>query len=239
MMELIKEHWLKQDYTSLQNEIKLYAKSENDRKWAKKIANTNYEMLAVSTIKLNDFAKQIVKGNYLEFLSVVAYDYREDVVLTSKVIGLIKNFNHQRDAILKFLPHIDSWEGTDAIRFKITAKNNEKYFQFAKELLNSKLAFGRRLGVCILMKLIQFEEYVDEIFSLVVLNANEQEYYVNMCYAWLLCEGFIHFREKTMSLLKTKSINPFVLHKAISKCRDSFRIAKDDKKILKNLIKID
>ena len=39
-------------------------------------------------------------------------------------------------------------------------------------------------------------------------------------------------REKTLEFLKTNKLNPFQINKAISKCRDSFRVSKEDKENL-------
>ncbi len=55
-----------------------------------------------------------------------------------------------------------------------------------------------------------------------------------MANAWLLCECFIKQREKTLAFLEKNNINKFAINKAISKCRDSYRVSdKDKKKLLK------
>ena len=53
-----------------------------------------------------------------------------------------------------------------------------------------------------------------------------------MIIAWLLAEMFIKFREKTLNFFETGKINDFVINKAVQKCRDSFRVSKEDKKML-------
>ena len=40
--------------------------------------------------------------------------------------------------------------------------------------------------------------------------------------------------EKTLNYLKDSKLNSFVINKAISKCRDSYRINNEDKKLLLN-----
>jgi 3-methyladenine DNA glycosylase AlkD len=61
---------------------------------------------------------------------------------------------------------------------------------------------------------------------------NEDHYYVNMMNAWIFCECFIKRREKTIAFLKTHKLNKFTINKGISKCRDSFRVSKEDKEML-------
>ena len=64
------------------------------------------------------------------------------------------------------------------------------------------------------------------------INKDENEYYVNMSAAWLLCECFIKQREATLKYFKNNTTNNFIINKAISKCRDSFRVSIEDKKLL-------
>ena len=53
-----------------------------------------------------------------------------------------------------------------------------------------------------------------------------------MINAWLVCELFIKRREKTLKFLQNNRLNSFTINKAISKCRDSFRVSNADKKML-------
>ena len=57
---------------------------------------------------------------------------------------------------------------------------------------------------------------------------------MNMAVAWLLCELMIYNRDKTLKYLEHHNLNNFTINKAISKCRDSYRVSKEDKeKLLK------
>ena len=56
-----------------------------------------------------------------------------------------------------------------------------------------------------------------------------------MAIAWYLCDCFIKDRVETLIFLKSNKTNDFVLNKTVSKCRDSFRISKEDKELLKKL----
>ena len=61
-------------------------------------------------------------------------------------------------------------------------------------------------------------------------------YYVNMGIAWLLCECFTKYRDKTLRYLVKSKVNTFTFNKTISKIRDSYRVTKEDKAYL-NMLK--
>ena len=149
-MELTRDNWMPENYEEFRAYLETFAKSENDRMWSKRIAQTNYEMLAVPASKQLEIAKLIKKGNYTEFLKVANFKYGEELLICARIISLVKDFNEQKDLVLWLIPFIDSWEGTDTFKFKINEKNVQQYFNFAQELLNSKLTFGRRMGAFIL-----------------------------------------------------------------------------------------
>ncbi|MGN1057828.1 MAG: DNA alkylation repair protein [Candidatus Avelusimicrobium sp.] len=75
-------------------------------------------------------------------------------------------------------------------------------------------------------------QHIDQVFKILDNFKTEQHYYVNMANAWLLCECFIKQREKTLNYLKNHNLNNFTINKTISKCRDSFRVSKEDKEML-------
>ena len=53
-----------------------------------------------------------------------------------------------------------------------------------------------------------------------------------MAVAWLLCELMIKQRDKTLVYLNHHNLNKFTINKMISKCRDSFRVSREDKELL-------
>ena len=102
----------------------------------------------------------------------------------------------------------------------------------SKKLLQSTYPFARRIGVNILFEFVD-DENISTIFKVLNSLQNEEEYYVNMSGAWLLCECFIKKRQQSFNYIKSHCTNKFIINKAISKCRDSFRISKEDKEKLK------
>ena len=155
-------------------------------------------------------------------------------------IGKIKNFNEMATRLIAYDKRADNWAATDCIKFKFTEANKEQFFHLAVKMLkDSAHTFVRRQGVIILLKLTAFPEYIRKILCAADTLENETEYYVNMANAWLLCECFTRARDKTLDYLYNgisgngaPKINAFTMNKAISKCRDSFRVSDEDKQTL-------
>ena len=56
-----------------------------------------------------------------------------------------------------------------------------------------------------------------------------------MAISWLLAECFIKYRAKILDLLKSKKLSTFVHNKTISKIRESLKVSKEDKELVKSL----
>ena len=53
-----------------------------------------------------------------------------------------------------------------------------------------------------------------------------------MAVAWLMCELMIKNRNQTLKYLEKHILNDFTINKTIGKCRDSYRVSKEDKEFL-------
>ena len=119
------------------------------------------------------------------------------------------------------------------LKFNVNKNNENQFYSIVEKYLKSKLTFQRRIALIILFKFIN-DKNIDKVLQIINSLHDEKEYYVNMANAWLLCECFIKQKEKTYKLLNNHNLNKFTINKAISKCRDSFRVHKEDKD---NLVK--
>ena len=111
-------------------------------------------------------------------------------------------------------------------------QHENEYLYLVKEYVKSDLTFKRRIGLRILFKFINYDDYFCDIISIIDSLKDEKEYYVNMINAWLLCELFIKRRDETLKYLSDNNLNTWTLNKMISKCRDSYRVSKSDKELL-------
>ncbi len=214
----------------------LKANSNLDKQeWARRIINTKMDMLVVKTQVLKDIAKKIIKENCFEYLDNEKFEYYENTIIYAKVLSSIKDYKTFEKYLYKYLPIIDCWASCDSIEFKFRNKDYSSFFELSKKLIQDDRTFARRIGVLIWFKLLDDVNYTLKAFEVIKDLYDEQEYYVNMCIAWFLCDAFIKQRNLTLNFIQENYLNNFVLNKTISKCQDSFRISDFDKKLLKTL----
>ncbi len=234
-MNLVKTHWLKKDGEEFLAYLKTLSKGEEKALWEKRIANTNLKCLAVPSVNIKSISNQIAKGNFLEFLDLWLWDNLSVTFVNANLICKISNFETFKKYLEKYANCCDNWASTDSLKFKITDKNKFEFFSLAKTYVKSNKTFVKRIGLLICLKLLKFDDFTQDILNISNSFFNEQEYYVNMMNAWLVCESFVKHRDETLNLLKKKCLNKFTQNKAISKCHDSFRVPKEDKELLKTL----
>ena len=227
-MELKKEKWSKKDIQKF-NEYLESIKQEEKIDFTKKIVNTKMEVLGIPIPNLREISKQIAKGNYKSYLDNKNNKYYENTIINVCLINLIKDFEIKKHYLDEL--YIDNWSTCDTLTFKVNGQE-EDYWKLSKEYIKSKDLYKRRVGIRILFSYKNNIEYVNKIYDVIDKFYNEEEYYVNMAIAWLVCELMIYNREKTLKYLEYHNLNKFTTNKAISKCRDSYRISKEDKELL-------
>jgi len=230
MKTFIHENWNEKLVLEL-NEYLHSIKNKDKIDFEKRVVNTKKECLAIPAPVQKNIVKEIYKGNYISFLDIMPHDNHTILLICAYLISKIKDFDTQIKYINKLSKYIDNWSVVDTIKFSIK-NNEEKYFNYAIKMLNSKRCFDRRIGVRILFNYKRNQDYIDKVFSLIDNLSNEKEYYVNMAAAWLLCDIFIVDKNKAYKYYKVNKTNSFIINKSISKCRDSFRVSKEDKELL-------
>lgn len=235
-MNFSKENWNKEDKVEFENYLESLKLSSEKIKRTTTILQTKFRVLAIPTKTLKDIANSIMKGNYESFLKLQIYSTYESLAINGFIISHIKNFSLMKNYLIKYSKFVDSWATCDLLSFNV--KNNETLFlELIKEFINSDKKFRRRIGYRILFKFIN-SKYLNQIFKFIIQSKNEKEYYVNMIISWLLCECFIKYRNETLNFIITNNLNNFVFIKFIQKCKDSYRVSKEDKKLL-SLLKIE
>lgn len=231
-MELIKEKWTNDDKDSFLELLKSLSKGEEKGFWEQRIVNTKLPCLAVPSTEIDKISKQIFKGNYSSFLDLWIWNNHSATLVFGKILSKIKDFNLLKSYLIPYSKKADNWSTIDCLKFNFTNENVKDFVNLSKALISSKHTFSRRLSLIILLKLLSFEDCTDICFEFFNLLENEKEYYVNMAAAWLLAECMTKFRDKTIKFYKHNNTNDFIINKSISKCRDSFRISREDKDYL-------
>ena len=218
------------------NDFIIYLKNISDpkvRDFNKKIIDTKYEILGISMTVLRTIAKDISKTNYSEFFKYITNTYYEEVMIEGLILSHIKDENEFIELFQKYIYKIDNWALCDSCinSYKIMKKGD--YSDLAYSLILDSHEFIQRVGYVMLLCYYIDEEHIDNIISLSLKETNY--YYVNMAISWLLAESFVKFRTKILDLLKSKKLSPFVQNKTISKIRESLKVSKEDKELVKSL----
>lgn len=229
-MELIREHWNKEDIEEFQKHIESL-KNEEKVKWTANLLKTEMPVLAIKIPEVRKISNKIYKGNYIEFLNHMVWEYYENTIANAVLISKIKDFDIMKKYLDIYSSKCDNWASCDILSFNVENRENE-YYNLVLEYIKSTKPFVRRIGMSILFNFIDNEDYIDKIFTLLDMFKNEEHYYVNMMNAWLLCECFTKQRDKTLEYIKNNNLNKFTINKGIQKCRESYRVSKEDKEML-------
>lgn len=232
---MFQNNWTTKSY----QEFISYLISIKDEKYCdfnSKICKTKYKMLGIRLPMLRKIAKNIMKTDYLTFLSNVKNNYYEEVMLEGLVIASIKNENLFFKYFNKYIKKIDDWSVCDSVcNSLIVLKNDkEKNFTYFKELALNESEFISRVGLVTILNCYIKEEYFKDIFD--ILNTiKSNKYYINMAEAWLICELYIKEPKTTLEYIKNNKLNTFTHNKAIQKIRESYRVSKEKKEFLNKL----
>lgn len=198
--------------------------------------NTN-NIVGVRVPVLRNYAKELAKGDFRNYLTNAKDEYYEEVMLQGMVIGLAKMELEERlDYIKRFVPKIDNWAICDVFcaGLKFVNKNKEKVWKFLKQYLKSNKEFEIRFGVVMLLDFYITEDYIDRVIK--ILNEIKHEgYYVKMAVAWAISICYIKFPKETMKLLQENELDDFTYNKALQKIIESYRVSEEDKKMIRTM----
>lgn len=222
-------NWNTEKYLEFVSYLKSISEEEY-KNFHSKLTFTKYEILGIRLPKMRAIAKEIFKGDYLEFLKYVEFHYYEEVMIYLLVICSIHEISILENYFDKAVLCIDNWALCDTFcnSLKIVDKNKEYFLNKIDLLINSGEEFQIRVGFILLLSHYVSEEYLDLIFD--YLEKQESDaYYVNMAMAWLVCEIFIKYPNRGLEYLENNHLNQFTINKSISKIRDSYRVSREMK----------
>ncbi len=233
-MDIKTTKWNKTNYQKFIKYLKSNSEIEYRKFNQKIIANKNIKIIGIRVPKLKEIAKEISKGNYIEFIKYNTHKYYEENTLHGLILGYIKI---DETGLLKmldqFIPFIDNWSTCDTVcanlkQFKkIDINKINKY-------LNSSNPWSVRVGLVLLLDHYIKKDNLNYIFN-ACNSIKLDDYYVKMALAWLISICYIKCPENTLKYLKNNNIDKFTLNKTISKICDSHRISKLNKEKLKKI----
>lgn len=215
----------------MKNELKKYI-DEEYKQFHKKLVFTKYEILGIRAkhlqkyaknlhkqTKFDDFFKDFLKSKdkFYEYLQIIAYG-----------INYEKDFKKALEYTKKYLDFVDNWANCDSLNPKSFQKQN--IFDFAKKQINSSHIYRIRFGIICFMKFIKPKDGLKVVFDI-----KSDEYYINMARAWYFQVMFVKDFEATFDFLKSNNLDKTTLKMTLQKCRDSYRLSKENKEKLQLL----
>lgn len=236
-MELNRDKWTKEDYMTFIE----YLKSVSDDKYKQfsdSLVPGIKQSFGVRVPILRSIAKEILKGNYNEFLHIGKGDYREEIMIEGLVMSGIKcsSYTELLSLIMQYAEKINSWETCDIVSFKQLKKYKTEFFDDIEYFIYNKNNWIVRYGFGCLMEFYLNDDYIDRVLKYVD-SVNSDFYYVQMMQAWLIATAAAKCRDKTMAFLKCNHINSTTQNMAIRKIRESNRISAEDKEKVLNFKK--
>lgn len=183
----------------------------------------------------------VVKNGWEEYLDEMERIFfqkqiwQEEHMLWGMVIGSANMSREERTAHLDlWVPGILSWADCDCAvsSMKFLKKEQDYWFAYCSDWQRDGGEFPVRFSMVALMQYFIQDAYIDralEIFSL----RGAEPYYIRMAQAWALSVCFVKYRDKTLELFASRTLDAWVQNKAIQKCRESYRVSPEDKERLK------
>lgn len=202
----------------------------------------NYEEIAndlrcIENLKTKDidkYNKRLIKEN-IDVSDLKNYALTDQLVHRTYFqvsLGKLKNLKEQLEFIEENQDLLQDWWHTDQLnQFLKKPLDFDFTFDKAKIYIQSEKTFVRRWGYVLLLAGLQKNtEYTNDILSLI---KDDDEYYVQMAQAWLICDLAVYNTNAVAKFIKSSKLKYNILGKAIQKICDSYRISAEDKEKFK------
>lgn len=194
-------------------------------------------IIGVQIPKIRNLVKEILKGNYLEYLEKVNNKYYEETMIEGLIIVTSKMTTSEKLSYLeKFVLKIDNWAVCDTVcsSFKLKEKDLLDVWNFILKYQDSNDEFKLRFMIVMMMDYYLIDTYIDEVFK-IIDSTDTNYYYTNMAIAWLISVAFVKDRKKTLNYLENNHLSEFTYQKSLQKIIESNRVSKVDKLMIRQM----
>ena len=190
----------------------------------------------LKTKDLDAYSKKLIK-NGTDVSEIRDYILKHQLlhrIYFQASLGQITDINNQFSFIEDNEDYLQDWWHVDQLtQFVRKPINFEFAYDRAKRYVNSKKPFTRRWGYVLFLTGLQKDsKNTKQILSLM---KDDDEYYVQMAEAWLICDLAVFNPKDTIAFIETSGLSYNIIGKAIQKMVDSFRISDEDKEYVKSL----
>lgn len=182
-------------------------------------------------------AKQIIKGDYWQFLDGFEPHYYEEVLITGIVIATAPmGLSERMGYVTWFVPLINNWAICDCFcaSFNFHDEDLPEVWDFITSYVKSNAEYELRFMFVMILDHFVRVEYLDGIFSLLD-SVKSDYYYVEMAKAWLVAELLAKYQNQTFEYMMRDQLSVFAHNKSIQKACESRRISAENKQKLRGM----
>ena len=194
----------------------------------------NNKILGVKVPIIREISKNIKEEDAKLFKKQLPHKYHEENMLHAFLISNNQNIDKTLEELDTFLPYIDNWQITDALKPKIFKKNKEKVYKKIIEWSKSNHTYTVRYAIVTLLTYYLDDNFKEEYNNLVI-NIKKEDYYILMAKAWYFSYALIKQYNKTIKIFENKILSKELHNKSIQKAIESYRIDNNKKNYLKSL----
>jgi len=217
----------------------LFSEAEKDyQKFASSLLPGVDNVLGVRLPKLRRKAKEICKISPEKFIESYECVYFEEILLKSFVIGLLRIPCNEHLRIIKdFVPLIDNWSVCDSFcaSLKFIETNRYEVWKFLVPYFASENEFELRFAVVVLLNYFVTDEWINFVLDR-LMTLKSDKYYAQMGIAWAISVCLMKYFDETFEKISSSRLPSVILKKSIQKGCESYRLTKEQKLKLKNLL---
>ena len=192
-------------------------------------------ILGVRTPALRGMARQLRGSPQAEdFLRALPHTYFEENQLHAFLLSGMRDFDACIRAVDAFLPYVDNWATCDQLSPAVFARHKPELLARISVWLESGRTYTVRFAVGMLMRHFLDDDF-DPQYLRIVASIRSEEYYVRMMAAWYFATALAKQYDAALPFLQTQTMDVWTHNKAIQKAVESYRIAPEQKTMLKTL----
>lgn len=205
-------------------------------------------ILGVRTPMLRKISRELVKGEWQEYIAEVSAAWKEDgqgaegvyydemILWGLCICGGCRDWDRAREYAAAFVPAMNNWAVCDLFcsSFKLADKYHDQAWDFIQPYLASEQEYELRFGAVMLLSHYADEAHLDQALAMMD-QIRHEGYYVKMAVAWAVSVYFIKFPAPVMEYLKGSRLDHWTYNKALQKITESYRVDKETKEVIRSM----
>ena len=192
-------------------------------------------VLGLKAPVLRKFVRELERQDLTEmFLNDIPHRYLDEDLIHVQLISRKKSVETILERVEEFLPYMDNWMVTDALRPGIFKTDTELLEPRLETWIASTEPYTVRTAIGLYMSY-----FLDQAFHASqaerISDLRFDHYYVKMMCAWYMATALYKQPETAMTILKEERMDVWTHNKTIQKAIESYRITDSMKQELRSL----